>query len=419
MSPDFDQRLADWLEEDPDRAPAATLSTVLAAFPSIPQRRAARVPWRFPAMPRFALLGAAAAMIVAVGLTGLVLSTRHDDSVVGAPTPAPSPAAVSSLDATFTSPFSGYTIRYPSGWSATPASAQWAPGTETMWGNPALDVLRGPDARLVAASQPLTAGQTPQQWYQAYCGLGTGTPGCADAPASWAPIAIGDASGYVDIDGTHALQPSIGQGLPMYDASVVVGGRGYEFTLDGHVTRALFEQLLASVAFTAAPSLAPSQPSAVLDSTYSSHRYGYTIPINSAWTVTPATKSWAGPDNSGPVVDTITATGTNSQFTAAAQRRKGQTWVTFLNSYYQAGIGPAGAGGCYGGPPSTWEPFTIGAQSGLWRQMCDAADVLVEVGGWDYAFTWSNTSFDLSKHLSVADVQRVLAGVTFDGPPSP
>ena len=48
--PDFEPRVADWLEADPDLAPAPVLSTVLAAFPSIPQRRASRVPWRFQSM---------------------------------------------------------------------------------------------------------------------------------------------------------------------------------------------------------------------------------------------------------------------------------------------------------------------------------------------------------------------------------
>ena len=64
MDPDFEPRIADWLEADPDLAPAPVLSTVLAAFPSIPQRRASRVPWRFQTMNRFALFGAAAAIVV-------------------------------------------------------------------------------------------------------------------------------------------------------------------------------------------------------------------------------------------------------------------------------------------------------------------------------------------------------------------
>ena len=40
LDPAFDPRIADWLEADPDRAPREVLDTVLAALPSIPQRRA-------------------------------------------------------------------------------------------------------------------------------------------------------------------------------------------------------------------------------------------------------------------------------------------------------------------------------------------------------------------------------------------
>ena len=45
--PLFDPRIADWLEDDPYEAPQQALDVVLAAFPSITQRHAARVPWRF------------------------------------------------------------------------------------------------------------------------------------------------------------------------------------------------------------------------------------------------------------------------------------------------------------------------------------------------------------------------------------
>ena len=95
-SPDFEPRVADWLEDDPDHAPAAVLATVVAAFPSIPQRRASRVPWRYQPMPRFALIGAAAATIVVVGLGGVMLASRPSGPGVGAaptPSPAPSPSS--------------------------------------------------------------------------------------------------------------------------------------------------------------------------------------------------------------------------------------------------------------------------------------------------------------------------------------
>ena len=70
--PDFEPRVADWLEADPDIAPAPVLSTVLAAFPSIPQRRASRVPWRFPPMSTFAKLAVAAVAVIAVGTVGII-----------------------------------------------------------------------------------------------------------------------------------------------------------------------------------------------------------------------------------------------------------------------------------------------------------------------------------------------------------
>lgn len=90
MRPDFDPRIADWLEADPDHAPPETLEAVLAAFPSIPQRRASRVPWRFTTMNRFMPIGAAAVIaIVVVG--GALLMLRPNGSGVGtSPTASPS-----------------------------------------------------------------------------------------------------------------------------------------------------------------------------------------------------------------------------------------------------------------------------------------------------------------------------------------
>ena len=103
MRPDFDPRIAVWLEADPDHAPRETLETVLAAFPSIPQRRASRVPWRFTTMNRFMPIGAAAVIaIVLVG--GALIMLRPNGSGVGtsptasltaSPTPSASPATPS------------------------------------------------------------------------------------------------------------------------------------------------------------------------------------------------------------------------------------------------------------------------------------------------------------------------------------
>ena len=88
--PTFDQRIADWLEDDPTIAPREVLATVTAAFPSIPQRRALRMPWRFPAMNRIAIpLGAALAVVLAAVLIAPKLINQ-----VGNPTPVPSGTGV-------------------------------------------------------------------------------------------------------------------------------------------------------------------------------------------------------------------------------------------------------------------------------------------------------------------------------------
>jgi hypothetical protein len=84
--PTFDQRIADWLEEDPSSAPREVLGTVLAAFPSIAQRPVLRRPWRSPSMYRFAL-PAAAALVVVLG-AGLLLP-RLLTPPAGNPTTSP------------------------------------------------------------------------------------------------------------------------------------------------------------------------------------------------------------------------------------------------------------------------------------------------------------------------------------------
>ena len=64
----FDPRIADWLEDDPNNAPDQALEIVLAAFPSIKQRHASRLPRRFTmtTLPRLAI-GAAAIVVVVLG----------------------------------------------------------------------------------------------------------------------------------------------------------------------------------------------------------------------------------------------------------------------------------------------------------------------------------------------------------------
>jgi hypothetical protein len=102
----FEDRLHDLIEEGPTDAPALVLDTVLAAVPSIPQRRAAwRVPWR--TLPMTGLARTLAGIVLAVGLGSaalifLVSRTSPGDiggqqspspAVVVSPTPSESPVA--------------------------------------------------------------------------------------------------------------------------------------------------------------------------------------------------------------------------------------------------------------------------------------------------------------------------------------
>jgi len=99
----FDDRIADWLEDDPAHAPAQLLETVLAAVPSVPQGRAGQA-WRPAALPRWWQLAAAATVVVVLGLLGLKALTPPTFAPSQSPqpslaqpaqtsTPAPSTAA--------------------------------------------------------------------------------------------------------------------------------------------------------------------------------------------------------------------------------------------------------------------------------------------------------------------------------------
>ena len=101
--PAFDSRIADWLEDDPVDAPGAVLESILAAIPSIPQRRRSRLPWRYPPMStplRFALAGLGAVILVGAaisllkGPTGQVGGGGSSPEATVAPSPTPTPTPI-------------------------------------------------------------------------------------------------------------------------------------------------------------------------------------------------------------------------------------------------------------------------------------------------------------------------------------
>lgn len=210
--PLFDPRLADWLEDDPHTAPDRTLEVVLAAFPSIKQRRASRVPWRIPAMSAPLRLGLAAAAVVIAAVGGVYLLQSGSGPGVGGPSPSsqpasvgPSPSAAASTAApatpqisTFTSPLYGYTVDHPAAYRPTAATEAWPAGgvigPDQAWVDRFLAQPTGATVFVGIASQEVPAGQTADQWLAAYA-ASVATRECAVPLDAWTDTTVAAAAG--------------------------------------------------------------------------------------------------------------------------------------------------------------------------------------------------------------------------------
>ncbi len=209
----------------------------------------------------------AAVLVVAVGVATIGFFGNRSQSSVGGPTsaptggvaPTPSPqgsAAPSSsavivpaLTETFVSPRNGFSLRYPAGWTVTPATEGWPANTYLPYGNPALDTLeRAREARLIISTQVLGLGQTEEAWLAAFFRPFDGPEPCAGDWTTWPRIDIGGQSGYLDaVDCPVPADSKISDPDISFDALVFSGGRVYQIGLDGDVDLAYFEALLATV----------------------------------------------------------------------------------------------------------------------------------------------------------------------------
>ncbi len=367
-------------------------------------------------------LGAAALVGVLV-VTGVLFLARPGQPSVGgsgpgpSATPAASPTASGSAGADLTESFVslryGYTVRYPSGWTATPATNHWLAGTQPLWGDPTLDTIGTNDARLAVASQPLAGteyvdrelrlGQTADDWLLAQCGS-SGPTAASCGPS----IFFGGQSGRLVEDGSPASGGTAATGGVIYDAAVVVGDRGYEFTLDGKVNRALFDALLASVTFDAdsAIDLPP------LTKTFTSPTYGYTIGIGEGFRATPATSKWNPGVNVGEWPQDVIGTTKDDLLVAGASTAipAGMTFDQWLAVAFPARTG--GGGLCPQDDSSTWPQIEVGNQVGRLLTHCHGFEALVGVGGRAYDFEWR---FQVTEtNHTKADWKEMLKSVTFD-----
>ena len=146
------ERILDaYLAPEADRLPDRVIEAALADIARTPQRRALRVPWRFPFMPTLTRATgiAAVALVAVVGAGGLVyLNSNPSGGGVSQATATPPPTATPTTEPTvaptpgcsevapgicgwktYTSAVYGYTISYPEDWSvAERATQKWQPG---------------------------------------------------------------------------------------------------------------------------------------------------------------------------------------------------------------------------------------------------------------------------------------------------
>jgi hypothetical protein len=234
----FEPRIADWLEDDPHAAPDQALDVVLAAFPSIKQRRASRVPWRYFDMSIPLKLASAAAIAIAV-LGGMLLFGRPSagPSVGGGPTPTSSPSASPSVSAptapsptqppaSFTSPLYGYTISWPpgGGWDVTPGTVPWREGTSPN--DTSVDWFLGPAGayadfdNVAVAAQPVPEGTTPDAWLLDYAErVAASGRDCKGSVDAWTDATIGPL--------TIRRLDLVCQEIRVSDVAFVIDGTGY------------------------------------------------------------------------------------------------------------------------------------------------------------------------------------------------
>jgi hypothetical protein len=130
-------------------------------------------------------------------------------------------------------------VRYPADWTTNAATQAWLPDSSNFWDDPVGDRLEGRSVGFRGTSQALAEGQSADAWLRAYLGSG---PSCGDL----LHVPVGGRSGTIDMNGC-AGQGRLGGRV--FDLAIVVGRRGYNFTMEGDADRAFFLAMLATVKF--------------------------------------------------------------------------------------------------------------------------------------------------------------------------
>ena len=263
-----EDRITLWLEEEavgqlPDRVLDATFERTRGL-----RQRPGPSAWRSIVMSRpiqSVIAVGAAVILLVVGLS--FLRPGADQSAVGgiSPTPTPtstptatpvdvtptepSPVPPPAPETVFTSDRFGYSLRYPAGWTATPANGEWTlaadpknPGTEHS--DHFIDERLAGNLQtfMTAWSAPLD-GMTADEWIRAYCASSQDDPGSCEA---WAmtlkPIQADGHDGFADT-GT---------------AFIPVGDRMYAVAIWRDGNESFLRQVLATMTFASPADGSPS-----------------------------------------------------------------------------------------------------------------------------------------------------------------
>jgi hypothetical protein len=134
---DIERILDAFLTPEADRLPDRVIDAALDEIARSPQRRALRVPWRFPPMTNTLRAAAGIAIVAIVGVGVLALNSRSPGVGTATPTPTPSPtvtptptpvASGTASWTTYTSAVHGFDMKFPDGWSSRPATRTWRAG---------------------------------------------------------------------------------------------------------------------------------------------------------------------------------------------------------------------------------------------------------------------------------------------------
>jgi hypothetical protein len=230
-----------FIEAGPTQAPDHAVEVALLTIQSTPQERDLRVPWRFITMHEPARWLGAVAAVAAVAIGAFLLLGRPSDRVgTESPSPSPSPSAIPSaaagpsLDATFTSPLYGYTVRYPGAWSVTAATAVWQVDDYGNYDRALSDIL-GTGENFDGTATILAPGESFEQWYAKYDESRSG--GTCGKPANQEAMTVDGASGLIDLHCPSSYLETV----------VAKDRRVYVFTLWRPSSRDFFKSMLESI----------------------------------------------------------------------------------------------------------------------------------------------------------------------------